>query len=142
MEIVLIRTRIRNWLRRVLSLPGKAAVPLGAAYLLAATFLAVRVPTSRPTQLKPWEEAAQSAAAPSPAVQPHVTGIPPVLTAEVLPAPTAEPKVQRLVWMKTDHITYAYMRQKLLVTKPESTAGQSVLQESRNATDASPVASP
>src|ERR1035437_1515085 len=44
-EIILMRTRLQNWRRRVLSLPAKAAVPLCAAYLLEAAFLAVRVPT-------------------------------------------------------------------------------------------------
>ncbi len=62
-EIILLGTRIRNWRRRVLTLPAKAAVPLCAAYILAAGYLAIHAPVPSPMQLAPWEEAAQSAAA-------------------------------------------------------------------------------
>jgi predicted PurR-regulated permease PerM len=78
-ETILMRTRIRNWLRRVPRLPTNATVLLCAAYLLAAAFLAIRVPapppeiqgvppglTEEPVHqsapgLAPWEEAAQEA---------------------------------------------------------------------------------
>jgi len=59
-EIILIWARVRNWCRRVLPLPAKAVVPLCATYLLAASYLVVRVPTPQSAGgMPPWEEAAK-----------------------------------------------------------------------------------
>jgi hypothetical protein len=48
------------------------------------------------------------------------------------------PALQAAVWMRTDNMTYAHMKDKFQVTAEEWAAGQNVFQECKNAPETNP----